>query len=269
MASKLVIRRQKQARLLQSSVEIYGARAAQALGDTLHPFLEPGQEPVDVGTLLRQLVEGILEARDKLVRADETNIIEQGEDLEPRRRRDALAKELAHRIGRLRATVENIFHRGATAEFLGIKGRTSQDPVRLHRQGQRIVATLSAPDVSWPAASFAGIAFTPSACAEALRPWVEALTQALRDITRARRNAEAALLKKNQALEHFDRTFLDSAQIIEGLFRMAGMEKVARRVRRPRPRRPSEIAAARHKKKAPLPIPRHGSDLMDALVSPI
>lgn len=247
MASKLVIHRVRQASQLCSAVHVHGSRAAEALRKVLEPTL--GDGAVDAGPLLAQLAAKVAAERDELVARDEAAFGEKVEARKPRRRRDKLARDLYGRVGRLRATLDGIYGKGESRWLLGLKGKTSQDPLVLHRQASRIVAQCRDPETSWPEAGFASLAFTPEVCAAELEPAVEALGQAIDEVAAAYRAVEDTVIAKNQALERFDRTYLHAGQIIESIFRMAGLERMADKVR-PRRRKgrqrkePMEITSA-------------------------
>jgi len=237
MPSKLVTQREKTSTFVESSMDRYGARASLSLAEKLRPYTDDSTPEVDINALFQLLSRALGDAREELIAADEVRVIEQGDDIEPRRRRDAAASVVSQHVSDLRAVAERLFGTGASVELLRVDGRTSRDPVILHRQAQRILQRLADPDVEWPESRYE-IQISLQGCAEELRPHVEALGIALDDLRRVQKRSEDNMLAKTEAMEAYDLTYLSVSRIAEAIFRFTGYGKVADRLRPSRRRSP-------------------------------
>jgi len=245
MLSKMVTNRLRKAAQVEAAVKMHGGLAAEAVEEDLRLLMEEGDAPPAVLEMLRLLGRKLARARQVLEAADGAHRLELDDDAAPRRLRDAAAREVYFAVSRLRAVFRGLYGIAVATELLGVGGRTAEDPLVLHSQAQRILKRFTAPDLRLPEFEVAGMGMEPEACVARLRPSVDRLGLALREVNRQRRAAEATLKAKTEALRDYDRTYQGVAKTLEGLLTLAGLEELARRVR------PTQRKASRRENVAP------------------
>lgn len=239
MPSKMVMKRQKSAADVEEAILSHSQEAQNAVTAFFTPYLGEGEAPPDV-TQLQELCSRLLERhRKEIVEADEAHLAETRDDPLPRIRRDAAAAALVERLTLIRDNVGVIVGPVEGAALLGIDGPMDRDPVVLARKTRRALDVIQAEDLEMPPSRLEGIVVDP-------RPWVaglegplQELESALKEVTRSRRTSESTLIAKQEALEEYDRVFLRVARLQEALFRVAGLDRLADRVR-PSKRRPGQ-----------------------------
>jgi len=219
---------------VEAALDTHSATAARALTEKLRTVEGVEVSEVETQLFLKRLRARLGKVREKMVLADEANVAELGDDFAPRQKRDSWAQQVFRSVSDLRATIEKLYGAGTSAEVLGIVGRTAQDPVVLHRQGRRLAQRCGDPQTPWPSLRYGGFQFSPAIAAEELRPKVEALGDALREVATQRRRAEATLGAKLTALDEFDQTYQGVASIAKGVFILADLKDLAGRLRPPR-----------------------------------
>ena len=221
---------------------------AQKVGERLQTHLADPDR--DGGTLpdftrfhlgIARLVETHLAV---LLDADEACRAELTDDPPARRRRDGAAAAVYGHIVTVRQTVRGILGADREADVLGLRGRTSETPLVLQRQAQRLLRSLEEHRDELPAPRLRGIELDLAPATEALRAGLAELTAALRDAEVERRQAEKARQRRDQALEAYDDLVRWVAGLLKGCYEMAGLPELARRIRISTPKRRAASAVS-------------------------
>lgn len=122
-----------------------------------------------------------------------------------------------------------------------MRGDTPHDPSALATWVDNLIRGLRDRSITLPAPRRKGIKLDREAEADALEEELTALQEALGDVSREKREAEATQTAKNKAMERYDETFAQTAGLFTVLFRAAGMLEVAERVK-PSRQRPGRTA---------------------------
>ena len=123
---------------------------------------------------------------------------------------------------------------------LGFKGATPRDPVALE-QLAGVVKDKLASEVP-PSPLMRGFSLDIKAWLEPLETKRSALADALSAVAVEKREAEGTLVKKNQAIEQYDRGFSLTASLLSILLKTTGEDELADRVR-PSARRAGQTVA--------------------------
>lgn len=234
MASIMVIRRDKSAKLVESAADSHGPMAIDAIVARQSPPVTVGESSEDlrqplglfVGNLRRELTT----AREDLVAADQRHLAELDNDRELRSRRDEVVNDLRSDFGQLRDTFRGLFGPDDAAK-LALEGPTEREPATVLRVAQDVVLRLRDPAIALSQPRFQGFTVDTEALVAQLEPKTAELSAIFDELNRQARAAEVTQRQKNLAMEAFDATFLRIARLLEAIFELAGLSDLAARVR--------------------------------------
>lgn len=234
MASKQVMDRQKAAGLVLAAGQTHGGVLGPALQEALSPYLKRGETLPDVRLLSELFMRWLAESESSLVAADLAHERELADDAEPRRRRDQQAALLREQLIELRELLSALYGPEAAAA-LGMSGDTPIDALALSRQGKNVLSALAS--VRLPKPRRRGAELSPKEVESELKPIVAALDQALADVAREAREAEATLSARDTAWAEFERRYSAATGVFFALLSAAGETALAERLRPAAPRR--------------------------------
>ena len=173
-----------------------------------------------------------------LVTADEQHELELGDDAAPRAARDTAAEVLYDSVIELREVGTGLL--GAAAlKTLKLEGTTPRDPPTLKRYVANVVHALR--EAKLPKSRVRGATFHASEWADRLDEELSTLAEAMKDVDREAREAEATLRVKTAAMAAFDAAFTRTSTVTSALLAAVGEHELADRVR-PSHRRPGRTA---------------------------
>jgi hypothetical protein len=233
--SKMVNDRQRSARVV-----IHAAfTQAETLSTQLEAILAPAL-PADGGSassFIRRLGRTLQTSIDTLVAADKAHEAEKSDDLAVRVELDEATEQLYREVVEFRAGLEAVGHPDALLH-IGVSGATPREPIALVRLGQSVQDQLPLVAAMTPARR--GLSFDAMAYLEPLAVGVSRLEAAQEAAQREQRELQITLMNKNRALAEHDACFMAVARTLEALFRLAGLNELADRVR-PSARRPGQV----------------------------
>ena len=235
MASKQVLDRQKLTSLVVAAGQSHGALIAQRLGDTLLPYVKRGETLPDLKLVSDLCLRWLSDAESTLVAADLAHERELADDSEPRRRRDEHAAALREQLIDLRDLVSALYGTDATLA-LGMSGETPTDAVALSRQGKNVLLALAS--VRLPKPRRRGAELSPKEIEAELKPAVAALDQALADVARESREAQATLAARDTAWAEFERRYSATTAVLAALLAAAGETALSEKLRPSAGRKP-------------------------------
>jgi hypothetical protein len=231
--SIMVTRRVKLAMELEGALAVNADEALVGLGEFFLPVLD--DTPLDARTFLDGLRLKMAWWRGWLCDLDLAHQETVSERQSWRRRETVQAKSLYDRLVNMRRTT-----RGLLTEqdllTLGLAGTVAQEPVKVLRQSEKTWKRFHKDDLKIESEEWPEVRAPLTALASRLEPDVEGLTKSVKEVRRARRKVWSAAARKRQAIKDFDRQYLWIAKTVEMLFRMAGLDEAADRVK-PRSRR--------------------------------
>ena len=189
MASKQVIDRQKQAKLVLATGETHASALTTRLVSELSPHLQRGEKLPDVALLAQLFLRWLGQAETDLVAADLTYERELADDDAPRRARDEAATEVRDQLIELRDLTDALYGAAAVRQ-LGMTGETPTDPMALLRQAKAVLSALGTTKLPPPRRKGAELA--PKELEAELRVPAAALDKALTSVSREAREAEVA-----------------------------------------------------------------------------
>jgi hypothetical protein len=233
MPSKQVADRQKSVTAVLAAIQVHGPLVDAGLHDLL------GAEAPSIQPLLQACAGALTRHADLLAQADAQHDAELADDDGLRDARDRATDATYEGVLKLRKTVDALFG-AATLTALGLSGTTPRDPallVTFTRQaaGQLRLVTVPAPQIE-------GAVFDTAAQADKLESLAALLDGAWQAVAREVREGEATQVHKDQAMARHDAVFTRTAGLVEAVFRLAGQDSLADKVR-PSRRQPGRTAA--------------------------
>jgi len=253
MQSKMVLNRARAAVAVEVAVAAHGESVAGIL--TAHQTQaeeESGSSGIDYHKLIEELTSSLTTAREAMIAADahhqrlQARLIESREQLKSRKR------GLLRIFLQIRHTVRSLYGLGGDLTLTGVSGPSPADPVTLLAQARQTMDLLVAPEVEAEALGLGGVRLDFAAMARDLEPAVTALQGAVDEFALVVGLRDATLMTKNEAIVDFDRTQARVIPLLADLFRLAGVEELAARIRttvsgrrrrRPKPEDPTEALA--------------------------
>lgn len=228
MASKAVVQQQKITTSIQAAAETHAEAAAHATETLLSPYLREGEKMPDVALLVRLAGRLLEDSTRKLVVADEAHERELSDDVAPRERRDESSQSIYSRLVDLRDALVGVYGT-RTAEAAGFTERTPRDPVLLARFARKVVDAL--PGVTLPEPRIKGASLDPKNSTAGLAELLATLDTSLKEVARETREAEQTLVARNDAMSTQVDHASGVASVLSGIFRLAGLDELAERVR--------------------------------------
>ncbi len=227
MAMQTVFDRADSLDALKTALAGFGPHVTQDLGKLLAPGLAPGQPLPDLD-LTQQLIVQAAERPFETLRQAES-ALETAEDEEERLREkhQQQARALYDEFVDLRRIIRSVYGKREVEVFLGVKGETPRKAQSLLELADCAVRRLSHPKKKLPKPK-TGVRFDPVPRVSALRRQARALRKTEKDLAMAESIASAAQTDRKNALEDFNEVFADAADVVAGLFRLAGHGQMAR-----------------------------------------
>jgi hypothetical protein len=234
--SKQVIDRMRDATAVVAAAETHAVAVGEALSAKLGGSVRDGEVAPDYALVVRVLGRVLDGVRGALGDADVSHQGELADDDGPRDRRDRLVLALHKRVTVIRETLDGVFGADEIDRY-GIRGETPRDGAALiafvETMANRLAeAPLPAPRVP--------VTIDRNKLAVELLGLIPDVEAALETVARERREAEATLVTRNTAMDTFDATFSRTASALSALFRLAGKDELAARVR-PSTRKPGRL----------------------------
>lgn len=204
----------------------------------------PGETPPDVGALLEFMADDLDADRVEMVESlgiylngnsgNEASNVERGNAVQ----------DMRQGYQHARGSCLNVCSEEKTKE-MGFDLATEQHPWRLERQAQRAISVFKDldPDAKIEDADPEKLEVAPTNgyIVRVLEPPHDRLVKVLGDWISQRRGTEKAFIRKEAALTSYQRKFSIHAKVSEMLYRWAGLEEEAKRIK-PSTRRPGQRA---------------------------
>jgi hypothetical protein len=236
MYSKMVNDRYRATRIVVEAAFTHASAAGARLDEVLAAPL-PEDGPGGTAGMIRRLGRTLMASAEELVTADRAHEAEKADDAAVRRELEDAIEDVYGAVVDFRVGLEAAGGVEATTRA-GIAGDTPREPVALGRMAQALHDAL--PGLASVPTTRRGLTFDVMSYAEPLATAIARLVGAQTALRREERELEATLMIKNRAMAMHDTRFLTIARMLESLFRLAGFEELANRVR-PSARRPGQV----------------------------
>jgi hypothetical protein len=234
--SKMVNDRHRATRIVVEAAFTHASAVGVRLDQVLAPP-QPGEGPGGTAGMIRRLGQTLLTSAEELVAADRAHEAEKADDAAVRRELEEAIEAVYREVVDFRTGLEAVGGTEATVNA-GLTGNTPREPVALGRLAHALYDAL--PRLAAIPVARRGLTFDVMSYAEPLSTAIDRLDGAQTALRREERELEATLMIKNRVMAAHDMRFLTIARILESLFRLAGFEELADRVR-PSARRPGHI----------------------------
>lgn len=177
-------------------------------------------------------------ARDKIRLADRETQAERHDDLAPRSQRDESSQRAYRALVDLRRIVHGALGEEGVVRYLAIEGTLPQSRLGLANQLEDTIERLTDPEVDLPEVEVDWMALDWDRLIASLREHLIPLQEALRELDRQQRDAELAVIQKEEALQEFRDDFVGWSNVLRGLYVVAAQRELAARLSPTVPSRP-------------------------------
>ncbi|MEE8523539.1 MAG: hypothetical protein V3T72_06375 [Thermoanaerobaculia bacterium] len=239
--STIITRLQKDGISAADSGKANAVQVAELLTPRLVPLVPEGEPVPDLVAFQLGLARLIEHERSQLEEIDASHVAELSEDRENRRQRDAGYDGLYDQLSAIQDAWTGVYVEGSAAILFDGVELLPQDPVALHRLGERVHDRLTSADFVEPEARLTGQSLDREPLAAELETRVVGLGTALAGVSRNLKDSDESLRSKRQAIDGFQRTLRFAARCFAGLYGLVGMDDLAAKVlpKRRSPRRSS------------------------------
>lgn len=239
MASKQVAARTKSATIVGAAATSHGETIQAAVIDLLAPHLKKGEKMPDVAFLATVIGRALEQAESKMSAADHAHEVEMADDDGPRERRDATFEGLYAKTVEISEIIGGVYG-AAEVRALKLDGTTPREPALLLRYATTVSNLMR--KHTFGKARLKSVKLSGADMADQLDELASELKASLDDVAREKREGEATLVKKHDAIASYDATFSRSATLLSALLAFGGQAELASRVR-PSVRRPGQTVA--------------------------
>ncbi len=227
---KMVMKRKGLCDLVVGAARVQGPAIGGALGEYLSPVLAPDETLPDFRTpieLYSRRLEGYCDA---MVAADEAHLAEQARLDALRLEIEAPAGRLKGKILSLRSTCEGLLGAESLRAF-ALDFNVAQYPEGVLRQGEIIHGRVLDCEVDLKPKRWIEVSLERATLARELDDEIVVLGPLMGRFVDQRKRVDTAMVRKEKAIEEFDRNFIPLARMLEATFRVAGETELADRIR--------------------------------------
>ncbi|MCP3960350.1 MAG: hypothetical protein GY719_21105 [bacterium] len=196
------------------------------------PWVQEGETPPSQEEYRQKLLGRWLQhVRQRVIATDEAHQASIRVERMLRFERDQGSSEILIRLRGIRNTFEKVYGEGKAAVHLGLSADFPEDPVVLHRSGQRLVQMMSDPELELPEPEVKSGSIDPAELVQDLKPPVERMGAAFEQLAVQKRRTQLALKEKTEAFDLARYAGGRVARYLEALSYLSGEDFHADRVR--------------------------------------
>ncbi len=227
---KMVMKRKGLCDLVVGATRVQGPGVADSLGEYLSAGLETEETLPDLATLFELYGRKLESYGDAMVATDEAYLAELARLAEVRAEGAAPTRSLKDKILSLRATCQGLFGED-TLGPLALDFNLAQDVQGVLRQAEIIRERVASSDKELVSDRWVNGSLDHESSARELDPEIEVLHQVVQRLVEQGKRVDTAKVRKDKALEDFDRQYILIARAVESTFRVAGETDLADRIR--------------------------------------
>lgn len=238
--SKLVSNRRAWGLMVAKAGRVHADQIADAIGGELDG--REGFDGAQTRLFIMALADHLQELTEEMAQKEQAYVLESGDVVAPRARRDELVKQGREAIMGLRQQTRDLVGQDAPRRF-AIPASTPVGVGEIVEALETISAAMAANPTQ--VSSSLGTTFNSTQAAAGLSRLADEIRQALDDIATETREMEGALIDRNRTVTEWTRSYRATASTLSNLFLLAGHEELAERVR------PSERRASGQREPTP------------------
>lgn len=240
MSSKLIDQFQADSQLVAAGAAAMSEEVGTMLAEHFAPYLREGEKAVD-WVLAQQLISRMLAQKGQhLDQLDQRLEVERASNKSLRAERERVVAEMRSELRSARLLLDESFDRSLPSGIFTRRNISQVGPVALVRLARETAASLRSPEVS-PSRQLAGGAFAdPAGVADALDRRALELEQLLERLTPKRKRVTFGVGEKKQHWQDAHARRLQIQDLLFGIYRGAGYDHLAARLRPKRARRATE-----------------------------
>ncbi len=169
-------------------------------------------------------------ARDRMRLADRQTESERHDDLDPRNERDESAAQAYRTLVDVRRVVQGALGEAGVVRYLGIQGPLAQNTLGIANQVEDTIERLTDPELPLPEVEAEWMSVDWDRLVASLREVFEPLRGAIREIDRQQRDADLAVIEKEEALRSFQDDYVGWSDVLRGLYTVAAQRELASRL---------------------------------------
>lgn len=216
----------KRAQDLIEVAKAHGPAIGQAVDELVAPFMPRGTRPA-TGALIAGLMGAVAHAADDLIAKQEVLESELADDAAPRAARDEVANKLYNRVVGFRSTVESTCGQAAV-RALAITGNTPRDPGQLLTLARTMLRNASKAKLE---PTQPGVTIDVRTATRGIANLCDELEGHIKAVRREDKEADAALIARNQSQDVLEARTSATAGVLEELCLAVGMVELSERVR--------------------------------------
>ncbi len=167
----------------------------------------------------------------QLVQAEDQHVRQLVKISRLRRGRDQGASDVYDKQTAARGILAHLYGKDRDFEVAAVSGKTPQSSRSLAEQVDQTVKLLRDPEGDEPSQKVAGVGVDFGAMADDLENGQKQLIEVRAELVQATKEADGTRQSTARVIKEFDRVFFWIARSLEGLFRLAGEEALADRIR--------------------------------------
>lgn len=232
MPFKTTVNKQRDIVELAASAEKLAPEVTAIFNRNLAPYLREGEVMPDVG-LLQELIGRFLEASgDQLLEVDNRYTAEVRTNQQLRTRREALIEELRGRLRDIRYLIDRRFGLEASKQLMPVRDLYQYSARELVQAGRQVITVLRDPQYALDQAHANGLLANAQALADALELECSELAELLnRQLAGQKRDKQSGLKQKLAEIKTATEAARRSADFLAGIYRLAGLDFHAERLR--------------------------------------
>ncbi len=173
----------------------------------------------------------LAKVESRLVETEDQHVRQLARISQLRRQRDQGATGVYEKQIAARGILAHLYGKDRDFEVAAVSGTTPQSSKSLAEQVDQTVKFLRNPEGEVPSEKIAGVGVDFAIMADDLESGQKQLIEVRADLVQATKEADGTRQTTNQAIQEFDLVFLWVAQSLEALFRLAGEQELANRIR--------------------------------------
>lgn len=224
-----VFRRDKLAERFGSSLDTHVDDVAEGYRVNLGGIFGPGLPITDIRPVLENARQMVGQLRTDLGEANMAHLEELADDHHLLVERDELTRALADKFRSLRSVCQGAFGQ-ENLHQLALGSPPPRNAATLHDVCELVTRRIQADDLELPESVVRGIEPNPE-LAETLQPEYGLLGKKLSKLESEDRESDKTLIRKHKAIDTFDKYFIPITRLVVTVYRLAGMEEEAKRVK--------------------------------------
>ncbi len=227
---KMVMKRAALCDRVVSAARIQGPGVGVRVGEILSPTLRDGEVLPDPGLTIQLYGRRLRGFRDAMVETDAEHLKQRSVLADLSREGKGPTGKVKGSILSLRSTCEGLLGKDSLRS-LGLDFNLAQDPQGVLRQGEIIRERLLSSESELNPARWVRSPLVRQEVADELDAEIDELRLFVQRLVEQRKLVDTAKVRKDQAIEEFDRQFIPIARVLEATFRVAGETELADRIR--------------------------------------